>query len=265
MLINSISFNMESMMAMTKAQSYDELWDLHKKWITGQLPGYSYECYSTLDELDGDFNFIELLRYVTDKLKMVTISSQPSKLLEQDNMENPVYVYCYPSIIADNLDKLEKVDVMYKPYIRGFVTSDIFWRIFKYDQKDLVILGALPVLLDDSSEPNNLNLYSIQKPINNNKLYSKNCTIKESEGGFPFTKFGFHLEKKNYLATAAGVWTHCYNPNISDTYIEAREIASKNIHRWKDHELCEIVITHNRYGANPSEFDAMVRKLCDNF
>ena len=68
--------NKKTMILMNNSKSFDELLSIHQDWINGRIEGYSYQCFSTLDELDGDVDFIELLRYVTDKLSMVTIYSQ---------------------------------------------------------------------------------------------------------------------------------------------------------------------------------------------
>src|SRR5579872_6108550 len=58
------------MKAMQDAESFNQLLSLHLEWIDGKTKGYSYECYELLEDLDGSKQFINLLKYISHKLKM---------------------------------------------------------------------------------------------------------------------------------------------------------------------------------------------------
>lgn len=83
-----------------------------------------------LKELNGDENFIALLKYLTENIAMVTIRSQPSMLLTWQENQNQEFdwQHCCPKNIYDKIDKISHVEIATKSFVQGFVTIDIFGK-----------------------------------------------------------------------------------------------------------------------------------------
>lgn len=253
---------MKSMELMKSASNFDELFKYNWEWINGRIKGYGYSCYSTLDEIDGGLEFIELLRYVTMILKMVTISSQPCRHSFQKSVDKPVIVYSFPSELGKK-DSIKEIEILYKPYITGLVTIDTFINIFKIHQEDLSIIGRLP--LNDTTSTLDFiidsNIYNIQYNQNYHIFY-KNTKIKDD--GIILTNFIFHCKEKTYHANGYGIW-FCNYGISSEQYLEAKERKEKNIYDWRDYELCEIIIFKNDFNCNQQDFESMIKRLCKKF
>src|SRR5471030_2137740 len=94
-----------------------------------------------LKTLDGDENFINLLRHVSIYLSMVTINSQPSLKEYQKKYYKPKFISWYPKGIYEKLNECHKFEILFRPFISGYVTEEIFWKLLSIDQSELIIIG----------------------------------------------------------------------------------------------------------------------------
>jgi hypothetical protein len=226
----------------------DNFKDLHRmglEWLDGTRKGYHISGGYTLESLDGDPEFIDLLKYVSTGLQMVTTNSQPSVHTYQTRYDQPRYINGYPCgnmSFNEFLSKVNKFEIMFRPYIQGFVTKDTFEQIMHLDQSDLVILGVTPDNKFVTTDP------TITQAAT--RAYIKNTHLDTEFEGFVYTKYGFHLdEDKPRYSHPTGFWYHNFN-------------SEKGYGRWYDKMMYEICITHSEFGVDPLEFDSLIKDLC---
>ena len=254
--------NIKTMKLMAGTKNFNELHDYHMKWLNGEIGGYHYQCFATVDKLDGDSEFINLLRHVSASLPMVTTNSQPSLRIMQDNMDEPVGVYCVPGEF-DPYDAFDNIEVCYRPYITGYVTMETFRKIFMVDQTDLIIIGHLPEGNTDIKWIDDLAKYNITQFTPNHNLYSKNIVfkVKYGDSGVCLTKFKFNKNGEVKSAYACGVWPHNYKTKCTNNPCHCVD-AEPEEYTWQQRELFEITIIHKDYGVDAKIFDHLVKDLC---
>lgn len=133
----------------SNCNSFDELYKKQIEWLTGQSTSTGYETKRTLEQLEGDFDFINLLTCASIHSKMITITSQPSSCYTKDNGKRPKLINKSDKKLYRMLKK-PNITILTRPYIQGAVSIDMFFKILKHTQTDLIIFGVLPFLTYDS-------------------------------------------------------------------------------------------------------------------
>lgn len=253
------------------AKSFHELFKCHLEWISGLSHGTGYndgfvESKRTLQNLRGDFDFINLLRYVSINLKMVTTGSQPSEMVSIDNSNIDKHVsskvYYYDKIAATLSCTLKR-----RPYITGFVTYNTFLKIMRTNQKDLIIIGSLPPHCDPMIRinKNHLKKYNIKKSLGSLLVYTKNMVSEKDDNWVStvfLTKYE-NIDKDSVKSTIIEYQMgYGYRNKESDAYHCSKKRMMAGNPLLQDNELCEIVIIHPEYGVDPKIFEKQIMELC---
>ena len=241
---------MQTQLLMNNAESFDELLAFHRLWLNDEITGFSYERFCTASEIEGDEQFIDLLKYVTDKLCMVVTESHPGQ-----------------HYFKESRRPIKKS----RPYISGYMEMDTFWKIFKYNQSELSIIGALPLIVDEVIPfvydtvpiPDNLEDYRVYRISDECNLYGKNVIFDEEEKG-AFVLHKYKIGGALHEGYGKAIWIHNYHPQAL-AYCQARQRDSASSYRWQDHKLCHVCLTHSEYGVYPGVYEKLVRDLCNFF
>lgn len=249
---------------MNNAKTYGELFNHQRKWINDEFNEYAYgngygyncDCLVRWISLDHGEDFVNLLRYMTDKLKMIITKCQSTLHSFQKDRYEPFTIYKYPVEIKEQLKQITQYEILHRPYVKGYVTIDMFWRIFKKPQDDLIIFGRLPYLIESSTKLLNTEEYNIYQPMIDINFYIKNGIDKAD------TKIRYYVKDKPYYCEIYNdfIHGHEYLPEIIRAAFERK---TQNKDTWHDYIMCEIVIMHKRFGVKPELFSEEVHELCD--
>lgn len=241
------------------AGSFDELFNKHIAWITGKFNGSGYMTSRKLKDIEGNDDFIKLLANISKSCKIIITESQPPKLKKLKILieNDPFFV--------DPSNK--KYNIYRRGYIKGLVNIETFWKIFKQDQKDLIIIGRLPFISYKNNELSHSeqNLYNISKINDNCSLYIKNINKKNIDiyDIFSLMKYKKKSCKHNKFFVYRLISYYLYTFE-NKYFIEAVNRLKNNETTWKDHELCEIYIIHPKYNVDQKIFEDCVYNLCKN-
>jgi len=237
---------LQYMQRMNQAKSFDEMHQIHSKWI-------KTEEFGMINP-----EFISLVRLVVDKLSMVVNKMQQANHIISDRPIEVVPPHIIPDFIDINNSTM--VEMICVPYIFGMVTIDIFWKIFKVDQSKLSIIGSLP-LLEENISLENPEKYGIRGAANEpekseSKIYFKNAD--PIDGLFVINRVGFCNDDCWHYIISDSIKTENFTIN-SKPYLEAmvRQLEGQDV--WQDHTLCLIHL----YCSDPNDFNQMIHKICE--
>lgn len=243
--------------ACANSKSFQELFDKHIKWITGQVDGLGYDFgykTRTLDKINGGFDFVKLLISTSINLKMITIGSQPSSYTKEND-----------DLTIGNSD----FPLLARPYICGVVNIDMFYKILKQVQNDLIIFGVMPFLSDKNIRftKKNLQKYNIVQPDPKCRVYIKNSNLYVDEykdyDWLALTKYDYKGYDTDKAISDDGkvIGSDMYNRE-SPIYEQSMDRLALCTDTWEDHELCEIYIIHPEFDIDPNIFEKCVMDLC---
>lgn len=243
----------------TYDNSFEELLDKHIEWLSGQLKACGYMGNRSLDDIEGDNDFIKFLKDVSIGLQMVTIKSQPP-ILDNLNLKCYLHKSLHTSALSTaSEEELGNFIVHRRPYIKGAVTIQTFWNIFKVDQKDLMIAGRLPFMQPNAKmNKDKLATYNIIPPRKKSDLgYRKN--ICEREIGITLRKYKKSKDNPKFH-TDKGLAMNKYSKELM-SYDNFEDRLAKKETTLMDRELCEIYIIHPEFNVDQKIFEECVRGL----
>lgn len=271
--------NLQVQEDMENAESFDELWSIHMDWINGKRVGFPYNSYYTLDRLDGSKQFIDMLRYISHKLKIVTVDSQPSIDVIVNNICDSSEVIHYEVkqnngeiekvkakdiYVPPNMSRYEnkKLNYKFRPYINGYIQFSNLRKIFEYKQTELIIIGTLPTNYCEFS-------YEYQDEHGLIEMRKKNTYIKNDTNN-KHERPHIHLSRYYFTDDRIdeyGVTTTYRNNSDDECDIDDENWQTKleTEEDWNEENIiCEISIIHDKFGVDENEFIRLVKDLCDN-
>lgn len=224
----------EVMDSMRDSETFEELLKLHLDWIDGKIIGYSYNCYTLLDDLDDDKEFVDLLRYVSHKLNMVTTDSQSAIAENRNNIFNKIKTgMCYQ-----------------KPYIEGYVSFDIFRKILEFNSDELMIVGCSSEDIFDKDYLDNNKLIKKDHIYIKENVCDKIRNVNEKCWVIPLT-YANYIDDNNEKK--------CH---VRSTLNEGFDIDCDYDDPKRD-ELYGVFIFHNNPEIGQKRFIELIKNMCD--